>query len=248
MLNLSPDENRALDENIKRVLSGPPVKKFTGMEFIHIEVNATDTLTLVERCKKYQVSIHDAVLTAMASALIVYYGQPQMTINFRTAFNLRSLLKTKLEDSLGDYHSEINTLLVVSKSINFWEIAKYLNRDIEENISKNTPFEKLKSSISDIEKAKDLTAYKELKKLNFPTISISSRKIILPKSAEFLKFSFGIGPYNYSNNPNYFTYQAINHLFEDKLRLTFEYDAKHLTKVQINFLVHHTLNFLLKSE
>ncbi|WP_264769631.1 hypothetical protein, partial [Coxiella burnetii] len=192
----------------------------TGMEFIHIEVNATDTLTLVERCKKYQVSIHNAVLTAMASALIVYYGQPQMTINFRTAFNLRSLLKTKLEDSLGDYHSEINTLLVVSKSINFWEIAKYLNRDIEENISKNTPFEKLKSSISDIEKAKDLTAYKELKKLNFPTISISSRKIILPKSAEFLKFSFGIGPYNYSNNPNYFTYQAINHLFEDKLRLT----------------------------
>lgn len=248
VLNLSPDENQALDENIKRILSGPPVKKYHGMGFTHIEIETTDTLNLVQRCQKHHVSLHNAVLTAMALALVTYYDQTEMTINFRTAINLRSLLKVKLEDALGDYHSEINTLFLVSTSVNFWEIARYLNKDIEESVSKNAPFEKLKDAISEIKKANDLANYQELKKLNFPTISISSRKVTLPASAKFLKFSFGIGPYNYSNNPHFFTYAAINHLFENTLRLTFEYDAQHLTKTQINFLIHHTVNFLLKAE
>lgn len=242
VLNLSEEANNNFNKHLKSIFASRRVKKFTSMRFITKNLNIEETEQLLSHSTSHQVSLNNVILAAMSMALVQYYQQQKMTINFRAIVNLRPLLKMTIAQSLGDYHSVLSHFLNISTQTDFWELPRSIHKSITNGIAQKLAFKKIANDVRSIDKTNNLDEFQVLQNINEPTVTASSfGKIDFPLYQDLLEFTFAITSY-YSGPA--FHYHVGDCIINNKLLLIFQYDANALSETQMNALIQQTLSYL----
>jgi len=110
--------------------STPPLS-----QWMHWGFSPEDTLRIVRRCRREQVSVHCLLLASVFCSVRGLLGTSGRSFRFHSPFNVRTQLQgpdrpVQLQD-LGCFMSNMNGLFPGDLEGDVWEVARYAQKDIE---------------------------------------------------------------------------------------------------------------------
>jgi len=100
-------------------------------QMLSIELSEAQTLALVERCRKEDVTVNTALATAFAGAQYIFQGDESYDPNIGVAGSLRDRLPKPAGEAMGFYAGVVTLPFKYDRRRGFWENARRFHRKVK---------------------------------------------------------------------------------------------------------------------
>ncbi len=97
------------------------------------KLNRIQTETLINRCRKEEVSVHSALSTAFQAAQYEVQGEKKYFATIYTPANIRNRLTKQVGKTFGLYFSEVYIKQKYCPKQDFWKMARVFHRQIQKS-------------------------------------------------------------------------------------------------------------------
>jgi NRPS condensation-like uncharacterized protein len=133
------DEYISFDQEDYEALTKAYWVNFTH-EILPVELSEVETSTLVKRCRKENVTVNNAIITAFLGAQNFSVDAKPHHAKTAVAASLRDRLLTSPGESMGYYASGLEVKYKYNAKKGFWENARNYHKKIGSNISNKKAF------------------------------------------------------------------------------------------------------------
>jgi NRPS condensation-like uncharacterized protein len=125
---------RLVREQLKRPLAlraraAVPLEARSSSVLVHT-LPTPEIEALHAECRKHSVTLHGALMAALALAMREVADQKKDTIAFTTPTSLRHLLDERIGEEVGCYVSMLHAFVHASAGKSFWDLAREANRSV----------------------------------------------------------------------------------------------------------------------
>lgn len=122
--------------------SAPLAQIRTGLH--HRVLSRDETRTLLERCRANQTTVQGALaaafMQAVAGELSKKNGKGKIAVDNASTYDVRSLLDTPIDDSMGTFVSATISFHYAGPSVPFWNLAREVRDEIARNVNSGLVF------------------------------------------------------------------------------------------------------------
>jgi hypothetical protein len=114
----------------------------TGLH--HCLLSREDTKHLLERCRANQTTVQGALsaafMQAVAKEISHKSGKQKIALDNTSTYDVRSLLDTPVDDSMGTFVSATISFHYAGPSVPFWDLAREVRSEVARNVSSGLVF------------------------------------------------------------------------------------------------------------
>lgn len=122
--------------------SAPLAQIRTGLH--HRVLSRDETTALVERCRANSTTVQGALaaafMQAVAGELSKKSGKRKIAVDNTSTYDVRSLLDTPVDDSMGTFVSATISFHYAGPSVRFWDLAREVRKEIARNVNSGLVF------------------------------------------------------------------------------------------------------------